>query len=173
MLSPKFRPTLIIFIAAGSFATATIAPAVSQAEDNSYSHAAECEQLKQETESLEGAAYLAKLTGKRDLAAYYSAEASDREADAMSMGCKWTGGEAPDVEAHHGKAGALEPEIAPQPFDPLGHGHGIDGGVRARHDAVQDRHPCLDGLADHVEFRGAHVRGVHRKGVGTSTPQQP
>lgn len=108
MLSPKIRTTLITLIAAGSFATVTIAPAVSQAEDNSYSHATECEQLRQETEALEGAAYVAKLAGKKDLATYYSAEASQREADAMSIGCNWTGGEAPDVEAHHGKAGALE-----------------------------------------------------------------
>jgi hypothetical protein len=84
-MSSKIRTIIVTVIAAGSFASATVAPAVSQAEDNS-SHgvaARECEGHREMAqhdieESVEAAG-----RGDYDAAAFWSNAASEdlREAD--------------------------------------------------------------------------------------------
>jgi len=89
MLS-KTRTTIIALVASASFATAAVAPAVSQAKPISPgTKAALCEVLRLTAGLWQEAAETAEARGEADMAAYYNKMAEKAEGEAGNQGCAW------------------------------------------------------------------------------------
>jgi hypothetical protein len=91
MLS-KTRTTIIALVASASFATAAVAPAVSQARPKPVSagtKAAQCEVLRHSAEISHKAGEAAEGKGESDWARYYYDQEEKAQGEAGNQGCLW------------------------------------------------------------------------------------
>jgi hypothetical protein len=86
----KTRTTLIALVASASFATATVVPAVSQAQPiGPQAKAVACEILKSAGKVWQELGETAEAKGETDTAAYYFGMRDKVEGEAGNMGCLW------------------------------------------------------------------------------------
>jgi hypothetical protein len=88
----KTRTTLIALVASVSFATAAVAPAVSQARPKPISagaKAAQCEALRHSAERSHEAGEAAEGKGENDWAKYYYDQEEKAQGEAGNLGCVW------------------------------------------------------------------------------------
>ncbi len=87
----KTRTMIVTAVASVSFATAAVAPAVSQAQKNinPKTKAAACELFKQAAGIWQEQGELAESKGETDNAAYYFSMRDKVEGEAGNMGCLW------------------------------------------------------------------------------------
>ena len=86
----KTRATIIALIASASFASATIAPAVSSAQKlDPGTHAATCEVYRLTYEMWDELQENAAANGQYDLAEYYAAQETAARDAAKEEGCAW------------------------------------------------------------------------------------
>jgi hypothetical protein len=91
MLS-KSRTTIIALVASASFATAAVAPAVSQARPkpiSSGTKAATCEVLRHTAQGWHEKAEAAEGKGESDWARYYYDQEEKAQGEAGNLGCLW------------------------------------------------------------------------------------
>jgi hypothetical protein len=88
----KTRTTIIALVASASFATAAVAPAVSQARPKPPSggvKAAQCEVLRHSAERSHEAGEAAEGKGEGDWAKYYYDQEEKAQGEAGNLGCVW------------------------------------------------------------------------------------
>src|SRR5271154_4665521 len=91
MLS-KTRTTIIALVASASFATAAVAPAVSQARPkavNAGTKAAQCEVLRHSAEISHKEGEAAEGKGESDWARYHYDQEEKAQGEAGNQGCLW------------------------------------------------------------------------------------
>jgi hypothetical protein len=115
----RTRTTIITLIAAGSFATATVAPAVSQAQDGGSGNAGEsCEVLAEAAGIAVAVGTAAATTGHYESAANYFQMASDLAQKSREQGCgeAAAGGHSPNRVVVAPKGGAVStPPVTTKP----------------------------------------------------------